>query len=96
MGFSLQHLLVNVSCICQLYLSAEMYGSATGFEVLNLNSNIKSLESYQSLYFDTIHLNDELGKPFLRNCHASYVFKHSSKSPRVKPAPDYSGEANSN
>ena len=41
----------------------EMYGSTTGFEVLNLISNIKSLESYQSLYFDTIHLNDELGIP---------------------------------
>ena len=39
----------------------------TGFEVLNLNSNIKSLERYQSLYFFTIHLNDDLGRPFLRN-----------------------------
>ena len=74
----------------------EMYGSTTGFEVLNLNSNIKSLESYQSLYFDTIHLNDELGIPFLRNCLGSYVFKHSSKLPKVKPAPDYTGKANSN
>ena len=74
----------------------EMYGSTTGFEVLNLNSNIKSLESYQSLYFDTIHLNDELGIPFLRNCLGSYVFKHSSKLPRIKPAPDYTGKANSN
>ena len=74
----------------------EMYGSTTGFEVLNLNSNIKSLESYQSLYFDTIHLNDELGIPFLRNCLGSYVFKHSSKLPRVKPAPDYTGKAKSN
>ena len=74
----------------------EMYGSTTGFEVLNLNSNRKSLESNQSLYFDTIHLNDELGIQFLRNCLGSYVFKHSSKLPRVKPAPDYTGKANSN
>ena len=74
----------------------EIYGSTTGFEVLNLNSNIKSLESYQSLYFDTIHLNDELSIPFLRNCLGSYVFKHSSKLPRVKPAPDYTGKANFN
>ena len=42
----------------------------------------------------TIHLNDELGIPFLRNCLGSYVFKHSS--PRVKPAPDYTGKANFN
>ena len=74
----------------------EMYGSTTGFEVLNLNLNIKSLESYQSLCFDTIHLNDELCIPLLRNCLGSYVFKHSSKLPRVKPAPDYTGKANSN
>ena len=74
----------------------EMYGSTTGFEVLNLNSNIKSLESYQSSYFDTIRLKDELGIPFLRNCLGSYVFKHSSKLPRVKPAPEYTGKANSN
>ena len=74
----------------------ELYGSTTRFEVLNLNSNIKSLESYQSLYFDTIHLNEELGKPFLRNCLSSYVFKHSSKLPRVKPDPDYTGKANPN
>ena len=73
----------------------EMYGSTTGFEVLNLNSNIKSLESYQSLYFDTTHLNNELGIPFLRNSLGSYVFKHSSKLPRVKPAHDYTGKANS-
>ena len=33
----------------------EKYGSTTGFEVLNLNSSRKSLESYQSLYFDTTH-----------------------------------------
>ena len=74
----------------------ELYGSTMGFEVLNLNSYIKSLESYQSLHFDTIHLNDELGIPFLRNCLGSYVFKHSSKLPRVKPVPDDSGKANSN
>ena len=64
--------------------------------MLNLISNIKSLESYQSLYFDTIHLNDELGIPFLRNCLGSYVFKHSSKLPRVKPDPDYTEKVNSN
>ena len=45
----------------------EKYGSTTGFEVLNLNSNIKSLESFQSLYFDALHLNDELDIPILRN-----------------------------
>ena len=72
----------------------EMYGSTTGFEMLNLNANIKSLESYQNLYIYTIHLNDELGIPFLRNCLGS--FKHSSELPRVKPAPDYTGKANSN
>ena len=64
--------------------------------MLNLNSNIKNLESYQSLYFDTIHLIDELGIPFLRICLGSYVFKHSSKFLRVKPAPDYTGKAKSN
>ena len=74
----------------------EMYGSMTEFEVLKLNSNIKSLESFQSLYFDTIHLNDELGIPILRSYLGSYVFKHSNKLPRVKPAPDYTGKANSN
>ena len=72
----------------------ETYGSTTGFKVLNLNSKIKNLESYQSLYFDTIRLSDELGIQFLRNCLGSYVFKHSST--RVKPAPDYTGKANLN
>ena len=57
---------------------------------------MKCLESFQSLYFDTIHLNDELGKPLLRNYLGSYVFKHSNKLQRVKPAPDYTGKANSN
>ena len=51
--------------------------------IIPLDEHIKSYKAPNTLYYDSIHFNFQLGLPLIKNCIMKYVTWHSSNIPRV-------------
>ena len=61
----------------------EKYKDEPNFQIIPLNEHIKSFKAPNTLYYDDIHFNFQLGLPLVKNCMMKYVTWHSSNIPRV-------------
>ena len=68
------------------------YGSKSGYQVLKLNTMIKSINNWSFLYWDKIHLNDEHSVTFLRNCLRFFICQYSNDLPRPEKVQKFNNQ----
>ena len=72
------------------------YGSKSGYQVLKLNTMIQNINNWSFLYWDKIHLNDEHGVPFLRNCLRFFICQYSKDLPRPEKVQNFNNQKQKN
>ena len=61
----------------------EHYGDGENIQIIDLNKQVKSFKNPETLYFDDIHFNFQLGLPLIRNSLMKYITWYSNNLPRI-------------
>ena len=77
----------NKIAICRIEewnnLLHEHYGDGENIQIIDLNKQVKSSKNPETLYFDDIHFNFQLGLPLIRNSLMKYITWFSNNLLRI-------------